>query len=196
MLGGIIGFAIILGLLYTLIVYRKAKKEIWNWLHTFTATIISVIFAVAIGITLFNFQVKMDKVAKTRDLKKLISAEASDIIRILNSKTAKQKILNFDIETVITYIQPLIVEEAARSGLFKSVETENMLHLARKIRGYNLKVQFLFSLIASGKSEAQLEATVQDVEKTRKGIIEASQFLIKKMNLSFTPSIRLNQGEL
>ena len=43
----------------------------------------------------------------------------------------------------ITYVQPIMLEDAARSGVFNSDATEKMLILARNIHLYNLRVSHL-----------------------------------------------------
>ena len=36
------------------------------------------------------------------------------------------------------HIEPLVLEEAIKSGLFNSVESENMIHLSEKMKNYNV----------------------------------------------------------
>ena len=187
--------AILIAVLYSLMVHHLAPDAVWGWRHTFVATVVSVVFAVAIGVALFNHQTNVTDRARTRQFRASLSAEISDIIREISSgnfmtihlSTSSQKVL-------ITYIQPLILEDAARSGLFNSVHTENMLHLAQKIRMYNIKVSYLFSVLTAGSSKPAFEPqtlhAIQNVEETRKAIIEDSHFLLKQMDLPLSPSVK------
>lgn len=171
--------------------YFCKKEKFWDWLNTLIAIVVSVILAVAIGIGLFNHQTKITDEVKIQQFRKLLTAEISDIIDILDSGEFMTINLPSCKKTVlITYIQPLILESAASSGLFESLQTENMLHMARKIRMYNIKVSYLFSILAAGPSEPryieyeeQILHAIKNVEDTRKAIIDNSRFLSKQMDL-------------
>lgn len=187
--------AILIAVLYSLIVHHRAPDEVWGWLHTLVATVVSVVFAVAIGVALFNHQTKVTDRARTRQLRASLSAEISDIIRELDSEYSMTINLPTSKATVLlTYIQPLILEDAARSGLFNAVYTENMLHLAQKIHIYNIKVSYLFSVLTAGSSKPTFEPqtlhAIQNVEKTRKAIIEDLHFLLKQMDLPRSSSVK------
>ena len=51
--------AIMIAVLYSFMVHHLAPDEVWGWLHTLVATVVSVVCAVAIGVALFNHQIKV-----------------------------------------------------------------------------------------------------------------------------------------
>lgn len=185
--------AILIAVLYYLRVRHLAPSEVWSWWHTFIATIVSVIFAVAIGIALFNYQTKIIDETRTQQLRTLLAIEISDTIKKLDSPNRLEIRLRSYTETVLlTYIQPLILEDAVRSGLFNSLHTEKMLQLALEMRIYNTEVSYFLSVLTIESSNPDFEHqaihAIKNIEETRKLIIEDLLLLLKQMNLSLEPS--------
>jgi hypothetical protein len=56
-------------------------------------------------------------------------------------ETTESSFTAHKIEVSIRYTHPLIVEEAARSGLFDTEQTAEMLHLARNMEYHNVLLQ-------------------------------------------------------
>ena len=188
--------AILIAVSYSLVVHSRAPHETWSWYHSLASTLVSVTTGVAIVISIFYYQTEVSDNARKSQPHKLLSAEISDSLRILEGgESMNVNLSNSTEEVTIVFIQPLVLEDAFRSGLFNPVDSENMIHLARKIRMYNLKVSYLISVISSGanntNSENVIRHAVTNVEKSRKTIIEASSFLLKQMELPLSPSVKL-----
>lgn len=163
-----------LAILYSLIIKKLAPDKWWDWSHALVSTMVSVLLGVFSAFIVYNVQAADADAKKKSDFKILMQEEFSDLYQVLSSKDfvdfdsgkAKHKVL-------IAFIQPLIIEDAARSGLFKPVDTNNLLHLARKIRAYNLEVQFFISAIMSptqGQHGGGDFAAI-NIEKTRRAIL-------------------------
>ncbi len=184
--------AILIAISYSLFVYRCIPGEIWGWYHSLISAVVSISIGISIAIGIFYYQTKVTDKEKKNQLRNLLSAEISDSIRILeNGEPMVFSLPNSTEKVVVTFIQPLVLEDAFRSGLFNLVETENMIHLARKIRMYNLKVSHLYSVISNLtniNSENIIRQAVKNVEDSRKAIIESSVTLLKQMGLSLSSS--------
>lgn len=95
---------------------------------------------------------------------------------------------------LITYVQPLAIEDAARSGLFTPIQTENLLHLARKIRMFNVKTQFCLSVLAQNRAldpsyQARVEYATRNVGETRTGILEAIDLCKRQLGIELSASV-------
>lgn len=188
--------AILIAIFYSLLIHSHIPNEIWGWYHSLISTSVSILIGIAIAIIIFYYQTKMIDNARKNQLRNLLSAEISDSLRILEGGESMVINLGDSTEKVtIVFIQPLVLEDAFRSGLFNSVESENMIHLARKMRMYNLKVSYLISAISSAannpNSENIIRHAVTNVENSKKAIIEDLSFLLKQMKLPLSPSIKL-----
>jgi len=86
-------------------------------------------------------------------------------------------------EVVITYVQPVILEQAIRDGFFSPSNAEAATHLAGKIRGYSTKIAHLFSILSirttfePGSGQLELHA-IRDIEETRWVIVKDARSLI------------------
>ena len=192
----IIAIAVILcALAYALLVHTMAPSETWSWWHTFVATIVSIVFAGAIGIALFNYQTKISDDARRQQLRSLLATELFYIIEVLDK--GKPFTINFTpsnttVNVIITYIPPHIIEKAAQSGLFSPSETASLLLLVRKIILYNTNVGYLYSSFSSGAPNFNFEkftrATIQNIDKFRKATLDNSKSLMKQMSLTASTS--------
>jgi len=101
-----------------------------------------------------------------------VRAESKDIESILGSSEGMQINLpdGTALSAVITYISPLAHESAGQSGLFSSLTTENLFHISRKIRMYNLKVTHLMGLIQSSNTSF-IEHAVNNINETKDAIL-------------------------
>jgi len=84
-------------------------------------------------------------------------------------------------EAVIAYLQPTVVEETVRDGLFDPGWAERALHPVRYISVYNAKVFYLLSNLSSGATYEQdsgefvLHAVRKIEETRRKSVADAGK---------------------
>lgn len=197
----LLSISLVAVLIYTLVIVFLKKKELWNWFHTFCATFITFSCALAVGVILFNHQLSTQERLRKNDMKLLLEAELSDIIGLMekNDNLLELILPSQKHKVLVTYIQPIVINEAIKSGVFNAVDSENLLHLSRRIERYNSSVSFLKSSLIISKetilnSQDILKLGVEDVESSRKGVIEGSYFIIDKMGLNLSPSIKTNQS--
>ena len=183
--------AILFALAYALLVHTMAPGEAWSWWHTFVATIVSIVFAGAIGIALFNYQTKISDDSRREELRSALATDLSHTIYILEKgepMTIKLSASSPAEKMIITYIPPLIIENAAQSGLFSSSETSSLLLQARRINLYNAQVSYLHTLFSSSTSNLNFEDlarnTIKNVRKIQKGIVDNSRMMTEKMHLT------------
>ncbi|MCK4329816.1 hypothetical protein KAX02_08230 [candidate division WOR-3 bacterium] len=184
-----IGIAALVGFIYTLCLFLIAAKELRSWLHTFIATLISVLFAVSVGILLFNYQTKIVDKNRKEQLEELLPLELSNTSELLSSdKFFVIYSTSYRDSTIITYIQPLVLEEAVRSGLFDTHHTGKMLQLGQEMRVYNTQVSYLLSSLAgepnNPKYREVLKNAIMNLEISRKKIVAHSLILSEIMDLS------------
>lgn len=92
------------------------------------------------------------------------------------------------VEVVVTHLQPLLLEEISRNGLFGSLHAEKAFSLARKMRVYNARIATLLSLLPTGSAadsafDKMVLQTVWSVQEIRQALVEESEF--------FSPVTRL-----
>ena len=135
-------------LVCTLIVYRFGARPgsnsvVWNWWHRLVSTLASVLLGVVVAINIFGYQTSERRASERARHMSLLPAEMSDIYRVLTAgESMTFYVGNTNYTALITYVQPLAIEDAARSGLFTPLQTENLLHLARKIHMFNVNPAF------------------------------------------------------
>lgn len=182
---------IIITIVYSLIVHFFAKEKRWDWWNTFIATIISVVGAMIVGIWLYNQQVNSDNVDNANKYKILLTQEISQILYFLENSYANNcvKIHTADgkkFRVSCAYIQPLVLEDAARSGLFEGDISVRMLICAQEIRMHNERF-VNFNSYANSPSDSKLKTDVEelskDMENLRKDIITNLKELSDKMKL-------------
>jgi hypothetical protein len=177
---------IIIVFIYSIYIHKKVPEKNVDWWNTFVATLISVLAALLVGLILYKNQINMDTEAKKNQFSKLLKAEISYNYRQLNSGTPMT--LNIDTSKYslyITFVQPLILEQAALSGLFNEVDSENFLHLSAKTRMYNVKVQYLLSLLSVANNTSnyneQMRHASSNINETRTALLNDYNFISEKL---------------
>lgn len=134
-------------IVYTGGVALASFDQLLGWLNTLMSTALSVFFALVVGLALFSYQTNETDRKKREALAALLETELKELCRaLLSSRTAvPDKVLedhppsaSHEIKLSIHHPHPLVVEEAARSGLFGAEPTSAMLVLARAMRAHNL----------------------------------------------------------
>ncbi|MEK6659045.1 MAG: hypothetical protein AABY36_05130 [Campylobacterota bacterium] len=136
---------------------------------TFVSTLLSII----VGIFLYEYQDNENKKSELKRLKTIVKAESQDIVSILSAGEGMTITLSNGqtMIVLITLISPLAHEEAGKSGKFNALVTENLFHISRKIRMYNMKVEYLLGLIQRNQNESYLIHAINNVNETKEAVI-------------------------
>ena len=191
-----IAAAIFISIVYTIIVYKcgsssSASSNMWSWWHGLMSTLVSVLLGVAVAVLLFHYQSNLTEQSNRDRYTSLLKSELTDCHNYLSdSKHTTASISTTNYYVVYTYVQPLILEEAAKSNLFSPRDTENMLHLARKMRLYNLNVErFMQAALSSHPSAAaNITAAVTAIENTQAKIVRDIEQIMSQMGIGFSQS--------
>ena len=134
--------------IYTLVVLLVSPDDLIGWLSTLVSTVASVWAALVLGLILFQHQTQETDRKKKKELAELLKTELSEVRRPIEKyrtdvpdaapETTENSFPSHGMQYVLHYTHPLIVEEAARSGLFDTEQTSEMLVLARIMRQHNV----------------------------------------------------------
>jgi len=202
--------AVLVGILvagYTLVVLLFAPGDLLSWVSTLVSTVASVWAALLIGLILFQHQTQETDRKKKEELAELLKTELGEVRRVIGRlrtdvqeealETTENSFTSHGMQYVLHYTHPLIVEEAARSGLFDTEQTSEMLVLARTTRQHNvlrqeamtLRVEAERARVASGDqfSEEDLRATkyfnwaLRALQESEEDIINRCTKLLESM---------------
>ena len=130
--------------LYTVGVALASLDQLLGWLGTLLSTVLSVFCALVIGLALFRYQIRETDRKRREDLAALLETELGELRRGLPGSTTfvPDEVLedlrpSASHEIRLSIHHPLVVEEAARSGLFGAEPTAAMLVLARDMRAHD-----------------------------------------------------------
>lgn len=170
---------------YSLAVYFIRNEQLWDWLNTLIGSSLSFFLAVLGGMYLFKLQTTAAEESQRNALRALLAAEFSDLLRILRNTSRMTVTLSSGgtRSVLVTYVQPLATEKAALSGLLPQIESENLLHLARKLRMLNFKGEYLMGLIQSKAQEPFLLHAIDNIEQTQQSLIEHINFVADRLKL-------------
>ena len=181
--------SILVAWLYFMYISNYVTDKIWDTSTTFISTLLSIIIGVTISIILYNYQNNQQDIEKIKELKTNLTAELSDLNRVMSSGEA----MNVNqLDFVVTFIQPIIIDECSKSGLFNPLEVENFLHVSRKIKFYNVQVSYFLNLINNASTvnfNTLLVHCHKNMETSRIAVINDIVFLAKKLNLELSDSI-------
>lgn len=169
------------------IYYVKDKK--WDTATNFITTILSIVVGAMISILIYNAQQNNQENQKLIELRKNLEAEMSDINRILSSNDV---ITVNGLTFLTTHIEPIIIDECAKSGLFNSIDVENFLHISRKIKFYNVQVSYFLSILTASNNQfgSQLLTNCnKNMETSRYAILNDIKLIQEKLNLKLSGSI-------
>lgn len=137
-----------------------------------------------------------DDAARQRHLN-LVRLELSGVKRSLTDKTAKANISTAlgDRSIHVTFIQPIVLEQAGKSGLFQESQSFMMLDLSGSMRMFNRKTGILLDLLSSNKEPLGLaknvDAAIKNIEKSRAGILTGLDLLSKKLKIELADDIKV-----
>jgi hypothetical protein len=177
---------LLLGISYSLAVVYQQPEKFWDWLNTLVGSGLSFFLAVLGGIYLFRLQNAITEKSERDDLRELLGAEISDLIRIL-SDDARLRLVTQSGATkqiLIAFVQPLVIEKSAVSSRFNQLESENLLHLARKIRMFNFKSEHMITIIQARADEQFLVHAADNLEETRSATISGLRHVAHQLGIS------------
>ena len=177
---------VILSLLYLIFIWIEVNDKFWDATTNIVVTTLSIVIGAMISIILYNYQKSNEDLETLSDLKKNLQAEFSDINRVLLSNDV---ITINRLRFLVTFIEPIVMIECAKSGLFQSKEVENLLHLSRKVKLYNTQVNYLLSLIANSNNPnfpSTIELCNKNMETSRLAIIQGITKVATDLSLSLT----------
>jgi len=177
---------LLIGVGYSFAVICQQPDKFWDWLNTLVGSGLSFFLAVLGGIYLFRLQNAATERSEREALRELLCAEFSDLIRIL-SDTSKMELTTqsgLTKSVLVAFVQPLVIEKSAVSGLFSRQESENLLHIARKIRMFSFKTEHMMSVIQARAEEQFIIHAADNVEQTRVGTIEGIRHVARQLGIS------------
>ncbi len=163
--------------------------DLLNSATTFVATIISVILAFFVGLALYRRQVRMADAKRREELREALLAELDATISDLKdpkSFWAQPQTALEGPAVPITYLQAVILEDAARSGLFDTKSTNKMLSLIRLVDVYNLRISQLITIGSTGipggvntlpAYQGQLNNLLKHIDNSKQTIIDEAENL-------------------
>lgn len=180
--------AVILGvLLYTSILALFSPQNLIGWLNTLIATVVSVFSALIIGILLYRYQTRENDRKKREELRELLIAELKETARLveehrttinIKSRTRERfSPYNFDAHLKRHHPQPLIVEEAVKSGLFSTELTKKLQALSRLMHTHQIEVGYAVDslpfVFEPGSEMSRYGNAVQSVRDSEERVIRA-----------------------
>ena len=186
--------AVLAGSLFLVIVFaslvRYKRRELWwGWWSNLMDSLVSVALGLAVGLYLLSVQ-KLEKDAEDRArYRLLLEAEMTDIAgQLRNSEPVKILIrdssLHKDFSLRLTLIQPIAIEEAAKSGLFPLEQTKTMFSITREIRLHNMETQNLLNALSSKGSHVPFTAALaQNITPVQEEILKDLGHLAGQLDL-------------
>ena len=181
--------SLIFSIAYFLYIKSNVNDKTWDTATNFVTTILSIVIGAMISIILYNLQQKTESEQRVTELKKNLQAELSDINRVLSSGD----VINVNgLPFLAIFIEPIIIDECAKSGLFETKDVENFLHISRKIKFYNVQVNYFLSILTTSNNPFSPEILIhcqKNMETSRIAIINDIKTIQTQLNLSLSDSI-------
>ena len=173
----------VISVAYLSFVREELPDDLAGFYDGLIATFVGALLSIVVGIHLFNHHREAEKRSDRERLRAILEAESKDISNILGGGEGMTITLPSGtiVSVLVTWLSPLAHEDAARSGEFDAVMTENLFHISRKIRMYNLKVGHLMALVQSRAEEQFLIHAAKNVTETQEAILKDCNTLKKQM---------------
>ncbi len=181
----------------TYLVHEFSPAQLGQWLRALAAATISALFAVAVGIGLFNRQIRINDRRRSQQLLEVLEAEIRDIKDVLDDSDpggfTPVLTASGSIKSVLLPegLELIAFDEAVRSGLFPTRETVQIINLAGRIRTYKARVNRALSIIQAEIVAQQelaekgvgylLDHNVDNLEQHRRKVIEECDRILKTL---------------
>lgn len=176
--------ALLLSVFYFFYILIYVPEKTWDTATNFVTTVLSIVIGAMLSVIIYNYQKKQQSEHKLKELRVNLERELSDINDVLSSReTIKVENLSF----LITYIQPIIIDECTKSGLFEPSDVETLLYISRKIKFYNLQVTYFLSILTNSdnKNFSYLLANCNNnMEKSRTTLIDDIKMIITQFEMT------------
>ncbi len=184
-----IGISILLSIGYFIYIGFNVNIKKWDVSTNYITTILSLVIGAMISIIIYNHQRKKESEQILKELRKNLQAELSDIKRVLKSREGMT--VN-GMSFLVTFIEPIIIHECAKNSLFSPIDIENFIHISRKIKLYNVQVNFLLSVLSNSNNknfDILLKHSYNNLKTGRIAIVSDIDLLVKRLNLTLSDSI-------
>ena len=150
----VIGFAILaisIAVIFSCLIQENSQDQIWSWWSGLTSALVSVLLGISIAIGIFFFQ---NSVTQKQEKEKYLFLLGTELSATWQGLHTVDNPLNINIGDKIykfhvTFLQLIVLEEAARTGLFDKDETRILLKLARWISFHNMNLNLLISIMSN-----------------------------------------------
>lgn len=180
---GILMVLIALGLHLVLKLYNAPEDVEFGLLNTFVATFASIVLSFFAGALLADYQIERDSARRMERLERLLDAELSQAIEDLEDAVPVEfQMPDGSTERVgVAPVEPLMLEEAVRNGLFDDERSAEAIRLLGRMRFYNSRVAHLgFAAGASAEHAASLQRLVVEAESLRRDLVTGLRKLLQR----------------
>lgn len=179
------GAALLLAGAFTVVLVAFNRAAFWDWGITFVATLVSVVFAVA----LFWYQREKNDNERQEQLLTALSAEAQVCMKILNEPRDQLSTLGGkDLgRTVLTPLPTTVIDEAIRSGLHDPRYTYLLILMASQLRAHNSDVEACMSTQTVEVNPAVVLGIMERMEERLMVIKENCRNLVKNLEEQSIP---------
>ncbi len=185
--------ALLIIAVYTIILVKK-RHPLIEWWNSLIATSVSVILGISVGIFLFNYSKKQSDVVQRQQFIDLLGSELANTRQILSKEdsltiTVGEKNISF----LISSLEPSSIQEAAQSNLFNPLQTAALLILSQRYKMFNIKCDHLLNILLlagdqSRNADVLLSQARDNIEQTRRSILESINFLENELHLDLSDS--------
>jgi hypothetical protein len=153
------------------------NEKFWDWSISAMGTLFSFILGLAVGALHLNRQMAVTQRGRKENLRDLLIVELTETLHGLDDMHKTLDVSNNNNrQPTLTYIHPLVLEEAVKSGLFAHELTKDMLRLTKMYHKYNDHVT---TLRAAGKPP---ESAVESTKKLASHIMECTNKILPVLN--------------
>lgn len=139
-------------LLYTAILLLFSRSNLVEWFNTLIATVLSVFAALVVGIVLYRYETTENDRKEREELGELLITELKETATLIEENRTTINIRShtrerfsphdFDARLKRHHPQPLIVEEAVKSGLFSAELTKQLQAISRLMHTHQIEVGY------------------------------------------------------
>lgn len=166
--------ALLIAVFFTYLIQTEAPDQIWSWWIGLTSTLVSVILGISIAIGIFFFQ---NNVNQEQDKKKFLFLLDTELSATWQGLQTIDNPLNIKINEKtysfhVVFLQHIVLEDAARTGLFDKIETRVLLKLNRWINFHNMNLNLLINTMSNLSNDPLSDQKINMIWKSHKNTRE------------------------